>query len=557
MPTGTPTKKKKCAICGKLFLPAKPSTRICSEDHYIPCPICEKPMIWNSTSKPKPCSRECSKENTRRNNRIKYGCDHPMQNKEVQQHHKESMLNMYGVESPLQSPEIRSRAIKTNTERFGTDWALGSKEVKVKAEFTMQSRYGGKTTLQSEELLHKVESTNLDRYGVKNPMQNKDIQKKQQHTLLDRYGVENPMQVPEIANKSAEHRRPLIPQILEKSKQTWMKTLCVDNPSKSLEVQQRMTEHFLETLGVNRPINDPECRKKMNDTMQARYHADWYTQSEEYIKKYGYIRISNTNRKFAKLLQDRGVFSEFEFRVGSYIYDLYIPSTNTLIEINPAYTHNTIGNHWNPHGVSPDYHEKKTKSARDNGYNMINVWDSDDWNKIIDIISPPLVRIYARQCKLYKLYPEVGQKFIDAYDIYGNCRGQVLYIGLVYEGNLVQVMSLKKAPARYHHDIQIARLCTKARYQVVGGVSKLLHFAMYGFDLYDMIVYNDLSKFSGHTFEKIGMKLDHINTPQLLWFKEGKYISDNMKYLYHKTKEDMISESYLPVYNCGTSVYVI
>ena len=34
MPTGTPTKMKKCSICGDLFLPKKPSSRICPKDHF-------------------------------------------------------------------------------------------------------------------------------------------------------------------------------------------------------------------------------------------------------------------------------------------------------------------------------------------------------------------------------------------------------------------------------------------------------------------------------------------------------------------------------------------
>lgn len=237
-------------------------------------------------------------------------------------------------------------------------------------------------------------------------------------------------------------------------------------------------------------------------------------------------------------------YSSYSYMLDNIPFDLMYDS-ETLIDINIENLQ------------FEKYVMHKRNIAEYNGFRYMCIYPWDNYEKILNCLLPPLVRIYARQCKLYKLYPEVGQKFIDEYDIYGNCRGQVLYIGLVYEGNLVQVMSFKKAPARFHHDIQIARLCTKARYQVIGGVSKLLHFAMYGFDLYDIVVYNDLSKFSGHTFEKIGMKLDHVNPPQLLWFKEGKYISDNMKYLYHKTKEDMISESYLPAYNGGTSVYVI
>ena len=86
MPTGKPTKMKPCAICGDMFLPEKPSSRICSKDHIAKCPICGKEIVWNSTRKVEPCSKECRKEATRRMYQEKYGVDHPMQSKLVQEH---------------------------------------------------------------------------------------------------------------------------------------------------------------------------------------------------------------------------------------------------------------------------------------------------------------------------------------------------------------------------------------------------------------------------------------------------------------------------------------
>lgn len=162
-------KPKPCKICGEMFTPDKPSNTICKKDHFAKCPICGKEIIWNSTRAVEPCSKECRKELTKQKNIAKYGVAHPMQNKEVQAHHKQAMLDKYGVESPLQSKEIKAKAINTNREKFGSDWALGSKEIVKKSQQTMIQRYGAKTTLESAVLRQKVENTCLEKYGFTNP----------------------------------------------------------------------------------------------------------------------------------------------------------------------------------------------------------------------------------------------------------------------------------------------------------------------------------------------------------------------------------------------------
>ena len=79
-------------------MPERSSTKICNDDHYVPCPVCGKQMIWNSRQQPPPCSKKCKAELRKMRCREKYGVDHPMQNKEVQAHHRKSMKDKYGVD---------------------------------------------------------------------------------------------------------------------------------------------------------------------------------------------------------------------------------------------------------------------------------------------------------------------------------------------------------------------------------------------------------------------------------------------------------------------------
>ena len=95
MPTGKPEKYKQCKICGSMFLPETPAQTLCKNQHYINCPICNKPMVWNTTRPAEPCSKECRKEKTKRFYQEKYGTDHPMKNPQVRQHFYDAMKEKY------------------------------------------------------------------------------------------------------------------------------------------------------------------------------------------------------------------------------------------------------------------------------------------------------------------------------------------------------------------------------------------------------------------------------------------------------------------------------
>ena len=566
MPRGKPTKTKPCAICGDMFLPDKPSSKICNKDHIVYCPICGKEMIWNTTRKVEPCSAECRKENRRRLNIEKYGCEHPMQNKEVQRHYKEAMLKKYGVESPLQSKEIKQKAIQSNRERFGADWALSNETVQRKGRQTMVERYGAPTTLQSDELRSKVECTMEHRYGQSNASNVPELCEARKQTNLKRYGTDNPMQNPEIAAKSAASRTISSEEIWNKSKQTWLSNLGVDNPSKDPKVIDKMTETFLSRYGVKRAAQLPEFREKMQQTMISRYGVPYYCMTDEY-KNSNHFRISHINEKFAAMLDDNQIKYELEYPLSTKSFDFILPDQNILIEIDPTYTHNIVGNHWNKNGIDPNYHFKKSQIASDHGYRCIHIFDWDDKDKIIDMLSPKK-RVYARKCEIYKLNADVAVKFLNEYHLQGSCRGQLLCLGLVYQNELLQVMTFGKPRYDKHHDVELLRLCTKPGYTVIGGASRLFSYATNEFGLNNIISYCDRSKFTGAVYEKLGMRLIRTSPPQEVWSQDSRRVTANLlrsrgydqlfKTNYGKgasNEQLMLENGWLPVYDCGQYVY--
>lgn len=436
-----------------------------------------------------------------------------------------------------------------------------------KRKKTMTEKYGAPTTLQSTELRRKMSKTCIEKYGVDNPMKCDAINAKARRTNLDRYGVENPMSNPDIAKRSAAARMKRIDEILDKSRKACLDHYGLDNPAKCSQVIDRLTDTVLQRYGVKRAVHVSEFRDKMINTMLDRYGVSYYVQSPDYLSK-SHTRISDINKKFGQKLTDLGVEFEYEFPLQGKFYDICIPQSNILIEIDPTYTHNVIGNHWNQQGVDANYHRDKTRLANEHGYRCIHVFDWDNWDKVLDLIKPSDRVLYARNCRLYKLNPKVGDEFLNKYHLQGTCRGQLLYLGLVHEGELVQVMTFGKSRYSSKHYVELLRMCTKPGCTVVGGASKLFTFATRDTCLHSIISYCDLSKFSGNVYEKIGMKLIRKTPPQEIWSRENEKITANLlrqrgfDQLFgtnhgkgSSNEKLMIEHGWLPVYDCGQAVY--
>lgn len=436
-----------------------------------------------------------------------------------------------------------------------------------KRKKTMLERYGGETTFQSKVLRDKYRNTILDKYGVDNPMKNVDIYDKVKHTNLIKYGVENPMSNKDIAKKSASTRSKNMDEIVEHIKQTWMEKYGVDNVSKCPEIIDKITSTFIQRYGVKRAIDVPEFRDKMIHTMMEKYGVPWYVQSDTF-RRSNFFRVSETNRKFADLLTSAGYEFEMEYGIDTKNYDFFLPSFKTLIEIDPTYTHNIIGNHWNPSGVSTSYHLEKSRLAIEHGFRCIHVFDWDNWSDIVNMLDTKLA-VYARDCSIYKLKTEVTDLFLESNHIQGTCRGQDVSLGLVKDGELYMVMTFGRSRYNKNYSVELLRMATKRGYRVVGGASKLFQYFVNTYEIYSIISYCDLSKFKGDVYEKIGMKHLRNSPPQEIWSKGCEKITANLlrqrgydqlfgtDYGKGTSNEQLMLENgWLPVYDCGQGVYI-
>ena len=141
-------------------------------------------------------------------------------------------------------------------------------------------------------------------------------------------------------------------------------------------------------------------KRKTRKTCQERYGVDYPCLTEKALENNAGNIISETNLRFAKLLEENNIRFKQEHQLQNYSYDFCLLDKNILIEINPTYTHNIIGNHF---GKPKDkfYHYFKTKTALNNNYICICVWDWDNWKDIIDLIKQNELKIEETEIKLH------------------------------------------------------------------------------------------------------------------------------------------------------------
>lgn len=557
MPRGIPTKTKLCAICKRDFIPNCPSQRICNEDHYVACPICNKPMIWNTTRAPEPCSKECKKIKLKQFYIQKYGVEHPMQAEAVQQKFKETMLDKYGVEHALQHGEIKKKASTTNLDRFGCNWGLQSPEVRQKAKNTMHDKYGVDCSFKMVGFKEKSEQSCLAKYGVKNAAQSPKIQKKIKQTMMTRYGVDHPLKIPEIKSRIQQQRAEHIEEIMMHMRQTFMTNYGVPNCFQSEEIQAKIIQTCLDKYGVSHIMQNPEIRNKVRRTMEDRYGVPWYILMESY-RNNGQL-ISKINRKFGDALKTAGISYKFEHRIDDFSYDIRLINSPTLIEIDPTYTHNIIGCHWND-GLSKTYHVDKMLHANKAGYHCINVFDWDNWEKLIPMLSEDKIQVNAEELSVYILKESVANDFLKKYSMPGTFLKPAWHIGLVKNSTIYQMVTISRPRYNTEYTAEIVRWQSNPQYEVIGGYAKLLNFIESDdfYDIHNIVLYFDCAKQLDMDILN-GMQYVRSTPPTLIWSKGKKYITERIfkrfGYKNMHTESELLSDGWLPVYNCGYKVY--
>lgn len=428
--------------------------------------------------------------------------------KECTQRKREITMNeRYGVKHALQSLEFREKAENTSIQRYGVKHAAQSDEIKDATKRHFKTTYGVDTPFQMNDFWDKAKQTNLAKYGTEYAIQNEDVRKKSEQTCLNKYGTLHSIQ--------------------------------------SDAVKSRVEQACLSRYGVPYPCMTDQCRESSSAV------------------------ISKLNRSVAdKISKATGLPCELDtVKIDRFSYDIHIKDTNILLEIDPTYTHNAIGNHWDKRGLDRNYHLTKTKLAESKGYRCIHVFDWDDLSKVIRLLAPKTV-IYGRKCTVQVLTRSVCDSFEVSNHLQGNCKGQQVCLGLYYSDELVQVMTFGKPRYNRNYQWELLRLCSSYEIRVVGGAERLFKHFISMYNPNSIISYCDRAKFSGDVYSKLGFQLDHSTEPNKIWSKGTSKITNNLLLLrgydqlfqtaYGKGTSNeslMLEHGWLPVYDCGQNVY--
>ena len=518
------------------------------------------------------------REKIRETNIERYGVENVFQNKEIQEKVRSTNLDRYGVEYVSQSPEIQEKVKQTCLERYGVEYALASEEVKAKIKEACIEHFGVESPFQSPEVQKKIRETNLEKYGVEYASQSPETKEKIKQTNLKKYGVEYTFQSEKLR---------------EKGKETCINKYGVDHPMKSSEIKKKVVQTNLERYGIESGSQTQEARDKRKRTVMSKYGVPHIFMSEEIkekmkehvFEKYGvnYFcqhkkcidanvhRISQINKKFQKLLRANRIESELEFIIEDYGYDLKVG--NTLVEIDPYFTHNsTLGPCFGGKEGEPksfDYHYAKTMFAKEHGFDCVHIFDWDDKDKVVSLFKEKET-IYARKCEVKEISKKEAREFLDDFHLQGSTKQLQYAYGLFYEDELVQVMTFGKPRYNKKYEYELLRLCTKSSYKVIGGASKILKYFEEQVNPESILSYCDLSKFNGGVYEELGFRLINQTSPARHWYnyKTKRHITDNLlrqrgfdqlhKASFGKgtSNEELMREhGYVEIYDCGQLVF--
>jgi len=357
-------------------------------------------------------------------------------NPDKKQKTKETCFMKYGAGAPAGNPEVLNKMRETCLERYGVD---------------NYSKKFPRTSLLSEETKQKMRETCLERYGVDNVMKLKEFQ--------DRVNFGKDYK--EISKKAWESRKSKViegnPDIISIEDGMW---IC-QCPHPGCEKCQEKTYRITAQMWHDRKRNSTEpCTILLPSSPNNNRDTSLELFVRRILDEYNISYITN----------DRSVLNGKEL-------DIWVPDKNLAIECNGVFSHSSLYK-------DSRYHERKYESCKEQGIQLISIWE--DWIKWKPDIVKSLVlsklgiyerRIPARKCEIQEVKSSTALKFLDQNHIQGRTNASV-YLGLYYSGELVGVMSFghKRGCSGNTQDEgwDLSRFCTKSGIQIIGGASKLL-----------------------------------------------------------------------------------
>nr|DAT67965.1 MAG TPA: endonuclease-like protein [Caudoviricetes sp.] len=243
--------------------------------------------------------------------------------------------------------------------------------------------------------------------------------------------------------------------------------------------------------------------------------------------------------------------------------DIFLPEFNLGIEINGMYWHSEKFKEKN-------YHLHKYNLCKDKGIRLISIWeweiikDKDKIENFIKNLISEKIKLQARKLQIRNVNIKEQKSFLKDNHLQGYVPCS-LALGLYFEDELIQIMTLR-AKDKKNKIYEIGRLATKIGYSVIGGAERLFKNLLSYVDYTEIISYNNLDKFTGEVYERLGLSLKDITIPYG-WISDRRFVpryqtqkNKLIKQGFDKNKSEseiMRNEGFSKIYLTGVQKFVL
>jgi len=275
------------------------------------------------------CIKTNCREKTKATNIEKYGCESPMQNKEILDKVKQTCKDKYGGH-PLQNAEVMATLKATNIKKYGFANPLQNPEIKQKALDTIVSIYGTTNIMESAEVKSKIRATNLSKYGHEYATQSDVVRSKTEATSLKKYGV--------TCNLALDSNK-------EKVKATCLEKYGVENALQSEEVKEKSKKTCILKYGTEYPNQNAEQFEK---TQKRAYKLKAYTfpsgnirmvQGSEPLALDILLQTYTEEQIKTERVDVPRIIYTVDGKEHYYFPDIYLPHENKIIEVKSTWTY--------------------------------------------------------------------------------------------------------------------------------------------------------------------------------------------------------------------------
>lgn len=427
-------------------------------------------------------------------------------------------------------------------------------------------------------------------WAEKSDEQIADILKKRKDTLIANHGVDHPMKL-DWAN--------------EKTRETQFIKYGVTHHAKLPEYKDKMKESYMKHLGVEHPMYDDVIKMKVSSSIKRKRYTeeqlDLLDDGDKFKTNYESLGFRGLCTKLGVsescvyvYLRKHGIdvikqpSSLFETDVISYIeslgvddviigdrtilngleLDIYSPSLKLAIECNGVYWHSELLT-----GKGKYYHKNKTDKCAEHGIQLLHITD-EDWiekNEIMkSLISTKVgnnTKIHARKCDIVLVSPKDVKEFLIKNHRQGWCQSSINY-GLLYDGELVSIMTFGKSRYDKSFQYELLRFCNKTYTNVNGGASKLYKYFIKNHSPSSIISYSHNDWNNGGVYLKLGMTLFKNEDPSFVYLDNKRHTVNRQQLQKHKLSnildifddkltawENLVQNGYDRIWNSGNKVY--